>query len=69
MEYLLPFQLQYLQSHLQEGLVGGSEELLKIVKGPDFPTKGLIVGRSGIEEAYRTGRGSITMRAVVQVSK
>ena len=44
-------------------------ELLKIVKGPDFPTKGLIVGRSGIEEAYRTGRGSITMRAVVQVSK
>ena len=44
-------------------------ELLKIVKGPDFPTKGLIVGRSGIEEAYRTGRGSITMRAVVQVEE
>ena len=44
-------------------------ELIKIVKGPDFPTKGLIVGRTGIEEAYRTGRGSITMRAVVQVEE
>ena len=43
--------------------------LIKIVKGPDFPTKGLIVGRTGIEEAYRTGRGSITMRAVVQVEE
>ena len=44
-------------------------KLIKIVKGPDFPTKGLIVGRTGIEEAYRTGRGSITMRAVVQVEE
>jgi DNA gyrase subunit A len=43
--------------------------LIKIVKGPDFPTKGLIVGRTGIEEAYRTGRGSVTMRAVVQVEE
>ena len=44
-------------------------ELIKIVKGPDFPTKALIVGRTGIEEAYRTGRGSVTMRAVVQVEE
>jgi DNA gyrase subunit A len=44
-------------------------QLLKIVKGPDFPTKALIVGRTGIEEAYRTGRGSVTMRAVVQVEE
>ncbi len=44
-------------------------ELLKIVKGPDFPTRALIVGRTGIEDAYRTGRGSITMRAVVQVEE
>ena len=43
--------------------------LLTIVKGPDFPTKALIVGRSGIEDAYRTGRGSITMRAVVNVEE
>ncbi|MEY2798724.1 MAG: hypothetical protein RIS22_990 [Actinomycetota bacterium] len=50
----------------QEALL---EKLLTVVKGPDFPTKGLIVGRSGIEEAYRTGRGSITMRAVVEVEE
>ena len=44
-------------------------ELLKIVKGPDFPTGAQILGRSGIEDAYRTGRGSITMRAVVTVEE
>ncbi|MCP2326080.1 DNA gyrase subunit A [Hamadaea flava] len=45
------------------------DELIKIVKGPDFPTHGLIVGVSTIEEAYRTGRGSIRMRAVVEVEE
>ncbi|GAA2375694.1 DNA gyrase subunit A [Nonomuraea africana] len=49
------------------------EELLEaaigLVKGPDFPTRALIVGRRGIEDAYRTGRGSITMRAVVEVEE
>ena len=40
--------------------------LMERVLGPDFPTRGLIVGRRGIREAYRTGRGSITMRAVVE---
>ena len=45
------------------------EKLLTIVKGPDFPTKALIVGRQGIEDAYRTGRGSIIMRAVVEVEE
>jgi DNA gyrase subunit A len=45
------------------------DALLERVKGPDFPTRGLIVGRRGIEEAYRTGRGSITMRAVVEVEE
>lgn len=44
-------------------------QLLKVVKGPDFPTRALIVGRTGIEDAYRTGRGSITMRAVVNVEE
>src|SRR5437773_584541 len=43
--------------------------LLERVKGPDFPTHGLIVGHHGIEEAYRTGRGSITMRAVAEVEE
>jgi len=43
--------------------------LIQRIKGPDFPTRALIVGRRGIEEAYRTGRGSITMRAVVTVDE
>jgi DNA gyrase subunit A len=45
------------------------EALIERVKGPDFPTSALIVGRRGIQEAYRTGRGSITMRAVVEVEE
>ncbi|NUS11489.1 MAG: DNA gyrase subunit A [Streptomyces sp.] len=51
----------------------GPEELLDAlmerIKGPDFPTGALVVGRKGIEDAYRTGRGSITMRAVVEVEE
>jgi DNA gyrase subunit A len=43
--------------------------LLTRVKGPDFPTGATILGHKGIEEAYRTGRGSITMRAVVEVEE
>ncbi len=45
------------------------EELIKLVQGPDFPTHGLIVGTDGIQDAYRTGRGSIRMRAVVEVEE
>ncbi|MEU9315590.1 DNA gyrase subunit A [Streptomyces sp. NPDC048295] len=45
------------------------EALIERIKGPDFPTGALVVGRKGIEEAYRTGRGSITMRAVVAVEE
>jgi DNA gyrase subunit A len=45
------------------------EKLMELIPGPDFPTKGLIVGRDGIESAYRTGRGSIRMRAVVTVEE
>src|SRR6202020_2794240 len=43
--------------------------LMERILGPDFPTRGLIVGRRGIREAYRTGRGSITMRAVVDMEE
>src|SRR5699024_8449451 len=43
--------------------------LLQRIKGPDFPTSGLILGTQGIEDAYRTGRGSIRMRAVVEVEE
>ena len=45
------------------------EALMGIIQGPDFPTAGLIMGRKGIEDAYRTGRGSIIMRAVVEVEE
>ncbi|WP_255949475.1 DNA gyrase subunit A [Streptomyces odontomachi] len=45
------------------------DALIERIKGPDFPTGALVVGRKGIEEAYRTGRGSITMRAVVNVEE
>jgi len=45
------------------------DALLARVKGPDFPTGALIVGRDGIEEAYRTGRGSVRMRAVAEVAE
>ena len=45
------------------------EALLKIIPGPDFPTGATILGRKGIEDAYRTGRGSITQRAVVNVEE
>lgn len=45
------------------------EALMKRIKGPDFPTGATILGHKGIEEAYRTGRGSITMRAVVNVEE
>ena len=45
------------------------EKLLQVIPGPDFPTGALIMGKKGIEEAYRTGRGSIVMRAVVEVEE
>jgi DNA gyrase subunit A len=45
------------------------EALMARIKGPDFPTGGLIVGRRGIDSAHRTGRGSIVMRAVVEVDE
>jgi DNA gyrase subunit A len=45
------------------------DALIQRIKGPDFPTYGLIVGRRGIDEAYRTGRGLITMRAVIDVEE
>jgi len=51
----------------------GKEELLEAlmerIKGPDFPTNGLIVGTQGIQDMYRTGRGSVTMRAVVSIEE
>ena len=45
------------------------EELMAIIKGPDFPTEGLILGREGIKQAYTTGRGKITMRAEAEIEE
>ena len=46
-----------------------TDELLKVVKGPDFPTGGLILGRDGIRAAYKEGRGSITVRAKAEMEE
>ncbi|WP_432519601.1 DNA gyrase subunit A [Kineococcus sp. SYSU DK006] len=57
---------------LQNPDAGDDEQLaamLQRIKGPDFPTGALILGHRGIDDAYRTGRGSITMRAVVEVEE
>ena len=45
------------------------DDLMQFVKGPDFPTGGYILGRAGIMDAYRTGRGSIRMRAVAEIEE
>lgn len=52
---------------IEEGRETDIEEILKIVKGPDFPTGATILGTRGIEEAYRTGRGKIRVRAVTNI--
>ena len=45
------------------------EDLMKIIKGPDFPTGGMILGLDGIKEAYKTGKGKITMRAEAEIEE
>ncbi len=53
--------------HLIDHPQATSDDLARFVKGPDFPTGGVIVGRDGILDAYRTGRGSIRLRAVARI--
>ena len=60
---------QWLLSHPESTVEERQTALMELVKGPDFPTGALIVGRKGIEDAQRTGRGSVTMRAVVTVDE
>ena len=55
--------------HLIDNPESTVKDLMKFVKGPDFPTGGLILGREGITEAYKTGRGSIKMRAKVSIEE
>ncbi len=45
------------------------EELMSVIKGPDFPTEGVILGREGIKQAYTTGRGKITVRAEAEIEE
>ena len=45
------------------------EDLMEVIKGPDFPTEGIIVGREGIRQAYKTGRGKITLRAETEIEE
>lgn len=55
--------------HLLDHPEATSDELMKFVQGPDFPTGAQILGRQGILDAYRTGRGSIKMRAVAEIEE
>ena len=45
------------------------EELMEIIKGPDFPTEGIIIGKEGIKQAYTTGKGKITVRAEAEIEE
>ncbi|MGO2026776.1 MAG: DNA gyrase subunit A, partial [Brevibacterium aurantiacum] len=60
---------QWLLSHPEASKEEALEALLGLVKGPDFPMGATVLGRKGIEDTYRTGRGSITQRAVVEVEE
>jgi DNA gyrase subunit A len=60
---------QWLLANPESTVEERQSALMELVKGPDFPTGALIVGRKGIEDAQRTGRGSITMRAIVTVDE
>ena len=59
--------VKIIDNRIEEDRETSIEEILDIVKGPDFPTGAEILGRAGIEEAYRTGRGKIRVRAVSDI--
>ena len=59
--------LKIIDNYIEEDRETDIDELLKIIKGPDFPTGAEILGTLGIEEAYRTGRGKIRVRAVTDI--
>ena len=59
--------VKIINNRVEEGRDTDIEEVMDIIKGPDFPTGAEILGRRGIEEAYRTGRGKIKVRAVSNI--
>ena len=59
--------VKIIDNQVEEGRQTSLEEILQIIKGPDFPTGAEILGTRGIEEAYRTGRGKIRVRAVTNI--
>lgn len=59
--------VKIIDNHVEEDRDTDIDEILKIVKGPDFPTGATILGTTGINEAYRTGRGKIKVRAVTEI--
>ena len=59
--------VKIIDNRIEEGKETEIEEILDIVKGPDFPTGAMILGTRGIQEAYRTGRGKIRVRAVTEI--
>ena len=59
--------VKMIDNRIEEGRDTDIDELLPIVKGPDFPTGGVILGTRGVEEAYRTGRGKIRVRGVTDI--
>ena len=59
--------VKMIDTRIDEGRETDMEEILEIIKGPDFPTGAQILGRRGIEEAYRTGKGKIRVRAVTNI--
>ena len=59
--------VKIIDDKVEENKVTSIEDLMQIIKGPDFPTGATILGRQGIEEAYRTGRGKIKVRAVTDI--
>ncbi|HOA80946.1 MAG TPA: DNA gyrase subunit A, partial [Defluviitaleaceae bacterium] len=59
--------IKIIDNFVEENKETDIEELLEIIKGPDFPTGATILGRKGIEEAYRTGKGKIKVRAVSEI--
>ncbi len=59
--------VKIIDNRIEEDRQTEIEEILNIIKGPDFPTGGMVLGTSGIDQAYRTGRGKIKVRAVTDI--